>query len=117
MFVAGVARKLGINRWIKRVQVNLRRHYRRRIDETEARLMRSATDRVVRPFEWGLDWAERWPSARETLRNGSDHEYLKQVSRAAVHSSDVFYGYEKPRDFLLSGNRLSFTSPLWTPYP
>ena len=117
MFVAGVARKLGTNRWIKRVQVNLRRHYRRRIDETEARLMRSATDRVVRPFEWGLDWAERWPSARETLRNGSDHEYLKQVSRAAVHSSDVFYGYEKPRDFLLSGNRLSFTSPLWTPYP
>ena len=28
--------------------------------------MLAATDRVVRPFEWGLDWTAQWPG--QTLR-------------------------------------------------
>ena len=36
--------------------------YSRWINDWEKHLCFRSTDRVVRPFEWGLDWAERWPA-------------------------------------------------------
>ncbi|HTD43326.1 MAG TPA: hypothetical protein VK687_04060 [Bryobacteraceae bacterium] len=77
-----------------------------------------ATDRVVRPFEWGLEWTREWPCARLMPRNGHDPQgYLGLLNRASLESSDDFFGYEPPTDFKLEGNLLRFTSAVSTPYP
>lgn len=111
----------------------------------EARLTSVDRNRVVRPLDWGLEWAEDWP-----CRNGSrpgalpqDIEtYLREYNRRIVASSDDFFSCATPSDFRLEerevqvfstreisdprleakvrGTRadfLRFTSPARTPYP
>ena len=88
------------------------------LDAWERKLAFRSTNRVVRPFEWGLDWAARLPIAHRIARNGhSPAEYFRELNAAAIAHSDEFFGYEKPRDFRLEGNLLRFTSPVHTPYP
>jgi len=83
----------------------------------ETRLCSRATNRVVRPFEWGLEWTEAWPCAGRFPRNGHDPEtYLRLLNRAALEASDDFFGYTTPSDFSLSNNLLRFTSAIETPY-
>jgi dienelactone hydrolase len=96
----------------------MRDFYARWILDWENRLCSRATNRVVRPFEWGLEWAERWPCARQYPRNGHHpHTYLALLNRAALESSDEFFGYDPPSGFTLSGGLLEFSSPVKTPYP
>lgn len=84
----------------------------------ENKLCFRATNRVVRPFEWGLEWTANWPVARMHPKNGHDPEaYLRLLNRLAVEHSDAFFGYEKPRDFRVDGSMLRFTSAVHTPYP
>jgi hypothetical protein len=84
----------------------------------EDRLCSRATDRVVRPFDWGLEWVEGWPCTGRFPRNGHDPEsYLRLLNRAALESSQEFFSYEPPSDFHLDGNILRFTSAVETPYP
>ncbi len=84
----------------------------------ENRLCSRANNRVVRAFDWGLDWAHRWPVAQQVPRNGHDPEtYLRVLNRAALDSSDHFFAYRSPSDFSLDGNLLRFTSAVDTPYP
>jgi hypothetical protein len=84
----------------------------------ESRLCSAATDRVVRPFDWGLEWTQGWPCTERFPRNGSDPEsYLKLLNRVALESSHEFFGYETPSDFHLDGNLLRFTSAVETPHP
>jgi dienelactone hydrolase len=91
--------------------------YARWILDWENRLCVRATNRVVRPFEWGLEWTQSWPCARQFPRNGHDpHGYLKILNDAALESSDEFFGYHPPRDFKLRGGLLEFESPVQTPY-
>jgi hypothetical protein len=83
----------------------------------ENRLAFRATNRVVRPFEWGLEWTRNWPAAARLARNGhGPGEYLRDLSLAIVESSDEFFGYERPGDFRLDGDLLKFTSPVETPH-
>lgn len=104
-------------RWIYRARVELNRAYRQRMDDWEMKLMTAATNRVVRPFDWGLDWAEHWPSAREIARNGHDPAgYLAALGEAGSRASEEFFGYQTPTDFQLRDDILSFTSPVRTPY-
>jgi hypothetical protein len=92
--------------------------YARWINNWENRLCSRATDRVVRPFEWGLEWAGQWPVTGNLPQNGHHpHEYLKVLNEAALASSDEFFGYQTPTDFRLDGNLVKFTSPVKTPYP
>jgi dienelactone hydrolase len=92
--------------------------YRRWIHAWEERLCSRATDRVVRPFEWGLEWTGQWPGADLHQRNGhSDEAWLRLLNRAAIERSEEFFGYRTPSDFTLSGNTLRFTSAVGTPYP
>ncbi len=35
--------------------------YGRRMNAWEMDLATRSTDRVVRPFDWGLDWTSGWP--------------------------------------------------------
>jgi dienelactone hydrolase len=91
--------------------------YSRWIENWENRLCSSATNRVVRPFEWGLEWAEDWPCTRRYAKNGHDPlGYLRLLNRVAIERSDEFFDYRPPVDFHLEGNLLRFTSPVATPY-
>ena len=79
----------------------------------ENRLCSVSTNRVVREFDWGLDWAHRWPIAERFPRNGHDPEaYLNLLNRAAIEHSDDFFSYRTPTDFSLDGNLLRFTSAI-----
>jgi dienelactone hydrolase len=113
--------------------------------EWETRLTQVDNNRVVRPFEWGAEWAQNWP-----CRNGhapgyvpeDSGAYLAEYNRRIVAASDEFYSYTTPTDFRLErrevqvfGTRaapepkleakvrgtyadfLRFTSPVCSPYP
>jgi len=95
----------------------LNRRYHGRMDAWETRLARAATNRVVRPFEWGLEWTSGWPCAARQLRDGHQPgAYLALLNDASVEQSDEFYGYIPPKDFKLAGDILQFTSAVATPH-
>ncbi len=103
--------------WIRRLRAAAGRSYFRLIDRWENRLASAATDRVVREFEWGLEWTQGWPIAGRIPMDSRDPaEYLRILSEAAVRDSSRFYGYRTPSDFRLEGNLLRFTSPVTTPF-
>ena len=88
------------------------------IKSWEERLCNRATNRVVRPFEWGLEWTRRWPAARLFPQNGyAPFDYLRKLNHIAMEHSDEFFGYATPKDFELKEGILRFTSPVETPYP
>ena len=96
----------------------MRKWYERFINSWERRLCDRATNRVVRNFEWGLEWTRSWPVSRQHPRNGhTPYEYLKQLNDVAMRSSDEFFAYESPVDFQLRHHVLRFTSPVSTPHP
>src|SRR5215472_14249324 len=111
----------------------------------EHRLTSVDNNRVVRPLEWGLEWAREWP-----CRNGyapaaaiaNAEKFFLDYNRRILSSSDAFYSYTRPSDFRLQkravqvfstrhiadpqleakvkgtfGEFLRFTSPGKTPYP
>jgi dienelactone hydrolase len=96
----------------------MRHLYARWMFDWDDRLNGRSTNRVVRPFEWGLEWTRQWPQAARFPQNGHDPlGYLKLLNQAGLADSDAFFGYTTPTDFVLDGNRLRFTSPVNTPYP
>jgi hypothetical protein len=91
--------------------------YARWITDWESRLCFSATNRVVRSFEWGLDWTANWPCSAVLHPNGQGPEkYLSGLNELAIGRSDEFYGYRTPTDYQLDGDLLRFTSPVHTPH-
>jgi len=111
----------------------------------ETRLTSVDNNRVVRPLEWGLEWARDWP-CRDGFAPGYAPEdcekFLSDYNHRIVAASDEFYSYTAPTDFHLErrevqvfstrevpdpaleakvrGTRadfLRFTSPVRTPYP
>jgi dienelactone hydrolase len=111
----------------------------------EHRLTSVDNNRVVRPLEWGAEWAQQWP-----CRNGCAPGHATQnpatffldYNRRIVAHSDEFYSYSKPADFRIERREvqvfstrevpdlrleakvkgtfadfLRFTSPVSTPYP
>jgi dienelactone hydrolase len=96
----------------------MKKLYRRWMNDWETQLAFRSTNRVVRPFEWGLDWTGQWPVTRMHPRNGHDENaYLKLLNELAIEHSDHFFDYKKPTDWQLEGNRVRFTSPVHTRYP
>ncbi len=94
------------------------RRYRVWIDRWENELAFRATDRVVRDFEFGLEWCKSWPAARELPAGDADPiDYLKELNRRSVERSDEFFGYDRPSTYRIDENWLEFTSPVTTPYP
>src|SRR6266849_2685923 len=111
----------------------------------ETRLTSVDNNRVVRPLEWGLEWARDWP-CRDGFAPGyvpADCEkFLSDYNHRIVAASDEFYSYTAPTDFHLERREvqvfstrevpdqkleakvrgthvdfLRFTSPVRTPYP
>lgn len=115
----------------------MRNRYQRWMHDWETRLTTRDTNRVVRPLEWGLDWARHWPLVNGDFSKAHEHpeRYLVELSRRIVAHSDEFFAYTTPRDYELEhrvpsrrpGHRpkkdadqpatfLRFTSAVETPY-
>ena len=94
------------------------RRYGRWMDKWENDLCFRATDRIVRPFDYGLEWARGWPCSRDFPQGErSASDYIIQLNGQAIARSDEFFSYQPPADFRLNGDWLEFTSPVATPYP
>jgi hypothetical protein len=121
----------------------MRRRYQEWIYRWEHRLTTRDTNRVVRPFEWGLDWIGCWPGAENSVPP-SEPEQIRQfffaLNERLAANSDEFFSYRKPTDFRLERSPvrvcatggaaqeiakpergdaefLRFTSPVVSPYP
>ncbi len=104
--------------WAGRARQALSRRYRQYMERREEILASRATDRVVREFDWGLEWTADWPCARGcSPGNGDPGHYLKQLNAAAVSGSAEFFDYRPPTDFRCDDNWLRFTSAVATPCP
>jgi hypothetical protein len=78
----------------------------------ERRLASAATDRLPRPFDWGLDWLDDQP-----VPAGDPRHALQRWGEATVARSDAFYAVTPAPDYALHGDRLTFSSALETPHP
>ncbi len=78
----------------------------------ERRLASVATNRVARPFDWGLEWL-----ADQYLPDGDPTRVLQIWGEATVARGDAFYAVAPADDYTLSGDTLTFTSALETPHP
>ena len=75
----------------------------------ERRLASVDTDRVIRPFEWGLDWLGL-DSTADPLA------VLRAWSEQAADASDTFYAAGSADAYELRGDELRFPSALTTPF-
>jgi len=88
--------------------------YGRRMEDWEHQLAFRSTDRVVRPFDWGVEWTKGWPiHSAET----DPEKKIAELNRIALARSGEFFAYDPPRDFRIEGSEVSFTSAVETPYP
>ena len=78
----------------------------------ERRLAAAAEHRIVRPFEWGLDWLEAVEH-----EEGDPAARLVEWSTHRVANSDEFFALEPCDDYTLDGDRLTFPSAVRTPHP
>src|SRR5262249_31314948 len=107
----------------------------------ETRLTTRDTNRVVRPFEWGLEWTRDWPQVNGNLPTdpSTNEWFFHRINDQIVADSDRFFSYETPTDSRIEhrkverfhtgsgpapvdkkvtyANFLRFTSPVKTPYP
>ena len=79
----------------------------------ERRLAAASTDRLVRPFEWGVDWLD--PAA--DVADDAAGAFLEQWADQTVATSEAFYSLPPTGDFSLDGERLTYPSAIVTPHP
>ena len=77
----------------------------------ERRLAAGATDRVVRPFEWGLEWVDG------VSIQTSPVDHLERWADDMVTSSEQFFALAPSPDFTLDGDWLRYPSAVTTPHP
>jgi dienelactone hydrolase len=107
--------------------------YRKWMHDWESRLANRDNNRVVRPLDWGLEWAQSWPCSNGFRNSQVDPENtICALNRRILAKSDEFFSYQTPSDFRLqskfgdlatdnSGSHIKaphllFTSPVPTPY-
>ncbi len=78
----------------------------------ERRLAAAAENRVVRPFEWGLDWLEAIEH-----EEGDPVQRLVEWSSHRVANSDEFFALPRCDDYTLDGDHVTFPSAVRTPHP
>src|SRR5712691_11431526 len=119
----------------------MRRLYKKWMVNWETRLTTADTNRVVRPFEWGIEWTRAWPFVNGNYpQSAASYErYLHDLNETIVRHSHEFFSYDVPEDFRLERRKvqlfatrsrpqdeaklkdkeadfLRFTSPVRTPY-
>lgn len=85
--------------------------YARWMDRWENELATRDKNRVVRPFEWGLDWLDG------ITQNGDPGAAVAEYVRRSIASSERFFSYRRPEDYELQGSHLTFTSALASFHP
>jgi dienelactone hydrolase len=123
----------------------MRARYAQWMYDWETRLTSLDNNRVVRPLDWGMEWAQDWPCGNGCAPADSSDQcerFLREFNRRIVSASDEFYSYVKPSDFRLERREvqvfstrevpdaaleakvrgthadfLRFTSPVRTPFP
>src|SRR5262245_21501539 len=90
----------------------------------ERRLASVTTNRVVRPFEWGLDWIPSLVRHSPEGEGGNGHapdappsEVVRSWVSHVMADTDAFYTPAPTSDYTLSGDTLTFPSALATPHP
>jgi hypothetical protein len=78
----------------------------------ERRLASSSTDRVPRPFDWGVEWL-----GDQDVATGDPRLGIQTWGEATIARSDEFYAVTPATDYALSGDTLTFTSAIETPHP
>jgi Alpha/beta hydrolase domain containing 18 len=92
--------------------------YRNWMYQWENDLCFRSTDRIIRPFEYGLEWTKNWPGATDfSPEQQSPRQYVIDLNRRAIAHSERFFGYSRPANYRLNGDWLEFDSPVRTPYP
>lgn len=84
--------------------------YARWIERWENRLARQDRNRLVRPFEWGLEWLDLEAS------EGDPRERVRDYAKRALAASEEFFSYRRPSDYRMEGRHLTFSSPLPSPF-
>jgi hypothetical protein len=79
----------------------------------ERRLASATTDRVVRSFDWGLDWIPHNGHRPDAAAADIVGDWVAQ----AMADSDAFYTPPPTADYALRGDLLTFPSALVTPHP
>ena len=83
----------------------------------ERRLASATSDRVVRPFDWGLDWIPQNGHRPDAAAADVVGDWVAQV----MDDTDAFFTPEPTTDYTLSpavdGNLLTFPSAFVTPHP
>src|ERR1700719_4115203 len=70
----------------------------------EHRLTSVDNNRVVRPLEWGMEFARDWPCRngwQPGQAAGDPAKFFIDFNRRIVAASDEFYSYTRPNDFRL----------------
>jgi len=78
----------------------------------ERRLASVATNRVVRPFEWGLDWLDG-----AAVHGSAPDAALRAWAHQATRDSDRFFHVDPAPAFDFDGRHLAFESAVTTPHP
>ena len=78
----------------------------------ERRLAAAAENRVVRPFEWGLEWLEGLGDTEEDAARR-----LSAWASRTVANSESFFALPDSDEYTLTGDRLLFPSAVTTPHP
>jgi hypothetical protein len=78
----------------------------------ERRLAAAATDRIVRPFEWGLEWIGQSNGHGDAAACAQ----LEEWAHGTILRSDAFYALEPCEEYRLSGTHLTFPSAVRTPH-
>src|SRR5437773_2253458 len=75
----------------------------------ELKHARRDNNRIVRPFEWGLEFVNQYANGDDPRAVFSEH------TARAMDCSEEFYALPAISDFALNGDRLSWTSAIKTP--
>jgi dienelactone hydrolase len=91
--------------------------YAQWMHDWETRLTSVDNNRVVRPLDWGIEWAKEWPCRNGHAPSGPHdcEEFLRDYSRRIMDSSDEFFAYTRPTDFRLERRKIQVFSTRETP--
>jgi len=78
----------------------------------ELRLSRRDTNRIVRPFEWGLEFL-----SDNGLHGCDPKSSLLKYSRKALDQCYGYHSYTPVKDYRLDGSHLTFSTPMPGIYP
>jgi dienelactone hydrolase len=92
--------------------------------EWEHRLTSVDNNRIVRPLEWGVEWARDWPcrngfhpGAVPGAAQNDPEKFILDYNRRIVAASDEFYSYTRPADFRLERREVQVFSTREVPDP